>query len=321
MLVTDDPSYVDRLESVRPFDGPRQPIVDDDLFLLVFTSGSTGLPKAVRCTQGRLARTGAHVASITNLTDADVVYSPLPFFHTSSLFTGWAATLNAGVPIATRRKFSASRTMDDVRRYNATMLTYTGKVLNYILAVPEAPDDATVPLRLAIGNEASLHDIATFAERFGCNVRDSYGATEGVIVIRRDPAMPAGALGQAADSVKVLDPETKQECAVAVLDEHGRVVNVDEADRRDRRDPADVGLRGLLQERGRFVGAVPRRLVLVGRPRLPRRRRMVLFRRTVERVAARRRRELLGRSGRSDHRPPSGRALRRGVRRSRRSGR
>ena len=229
VLVTDDPSYVDRLESAREFEGPRQPVVDDDLFLLVFTSGSTGLPKAVRCTQGRLARTGAHVASITNLTDADVVYSPLPFFHTSSLFTGWAATLNAGVPIATRRKFSASRTMDDVRRYNATMLTYTGKVLNYILAVPETPEDATVPLRLAIGNEASLHDIATFATRFGCNVRDSYGATEGVIVIRRDPAMPAGALGQAADSVKVLDPETKQECAVAILDEHGRVVNVDDA--------------------------------------------------------------------------------------------
>ena len=229
VLLTDDPSYRARLESGPVYEGPRRPIVDDDLFLLVFTSGSTGLPKAVRCTQGRLARTGAHVASIANLTKTDVVYSPLPFFHTSSLFTGWAATLNAEVPIATRRKFSASRTMVDVRKYNATMLTYTGKVLNYILAVPEAADDSAVPLRLAIGNEASLHDIATFAERFGCTVRDSYGATEGVIVIRRDPAMPAGALGQAADSVKVLDPETKQECAVAVLDAHGRVVNVDEA--------------------------------------------------------------------------------------------
>jgi len=35
---------------------------EDDLFLLIFTSGSTNFPKAVRCTQGRFARTGTHVA-------------------------------------------------------------------------------------------------------------------------------------------------------------------------------------------------------------------------------------------------------------------
>ena len=83
---------------------------EDDLFLLIFTSGSTGLPKAVRCTQGRFARTGAHVAGIAALGEADVVYSPLPFFHSSSLFTGWSSALNAGVPIATRDRFSASAT-------------------------------------------------------------------------------------------------------------------------------------------------------------------------------------------------------------------
>ena len=76
--------------------------------------------------------------------------------------------------------------MPDIRAFGATFLTYTGKVLNYILTVPEAADDADVPLRLAIGNEASEHDIREFARRFGCNVRDSYGSTEGVIIIRRD---------------------------------------------------------------------------------------------------------------------------------------
>ena len=75
------------------------------------------------------------------------------------------------------------------------MMTYTGKVLNYILAVPEKEDDARHPPRLAIGNEASARDIVEFARRFGCDVRDSYGSTEGIIIIRRDPSMPAGALG------------------------------------------------------------------------------------------------------------------------------
>ena len=83
------------------------------------------------------------------------MYAPLPFFHSSSLFTGWSSALTAGVPIASRPRFSASSTLADIRRYGATMLTYTGKVLNYILATPEQPDDADNPLRLAIGNEAS----------------------------------------------------------------------------------------------------------------------------------------------------------------------
>jgi fatty-acyl-CoA synthase len=60
-------------------------------------------------------------------------------------------------------------------------------------------------------------------------VRDSYGSTEGVIVIRRDPSMPAGALGIANDSVKVLDPETGEECPPAVFDHGGRVTNLDAA--------------------------------------------------------------------------------------------
>jgi fatty-acyl-CoA synthase len=95
--------------------------------------------------------------------------------------------------------------------------------------VPEQPDDAAVPLRLAVGNEASEQDIKTFARRFGCAVRDSYGSTEGVVIIRRDPSMPAGALGSAADSVKVLDSESGDECPRADVDDRGRVLNLDEA--------------------------------------------------------------------------------------------
>ncbi len=229
VFVVDHPEYAEQLANAPQFTGPRQPITPEDLLLLVFTSGSTGLPKAVRCTQGRLARTGAHVASIAQLGDTDVVYSPLPFFHSSSLFTGWAATLSAKIPIATRTRFSASRTMPDVREYGATMLTYTGKVLNYILSVPESPEDHDIPLRLAVGNEASLADITAFSQRFDCVVRDSYGSTEGVIIIKRDPAMPPGSLGEASPTVKILDPETQVECPPIHVDAEGRLTNLLEA--------------------------------------------------------------------------------------------
>jgi len=180
---------------------------DDDLYLLIFTSGSTGFPKAVRCTQGRLARTGMHVASITPVAPGEVVYAPLPFFHTSALFTGLASALHAGAAIGSRAKFSASQTMPDIRRMGAVMLTYTGKVLNYILAVPPSPDDADNPLELAIGNEASENDIREFAARFDCQVRDSYGSTEGMIIIRRDATMPRGSIGYGDDTIKVFAPD------------------------------------------------------------------------------------------------------------------
>ncbi len=228
VLLVDSDEYAARLAGAPPTASGR-PVTDDDLFLLIFTSGSTGLPKAVRCTQGRFARTGAHVATIAQLAAGDVVYSPLPFFHSSSLFTGWSSALNAGIPLATRPRFSASNTRSDIRRFGASMLTYTGKVLNYIVATPEQPGDADGPLRLAIGNEASTRDIRDFARRFGCLVRDSYGSTEGIIIIRRDPSMPDGALGTADASVKVLDPDTGNECPAVILGPEGRPANLEEA--------------------------------------------------------------------------------------------
>ena len=230
ILEVDSPEYAEELAKA-PLAEPR-PTKEEDLFLLIFTSGSTGLPKAVRCTQGRLARTGVHVANVIPLSPEDVVYSPLPFFHSSSLFTGWSSALTAGVPIATRRRFSASQTLADLRRHRATVLTYTGKVLNYILAVPESPTDRDNDLKVAMGNEASPRDIEEFSRRFGCRVSDAYGATEGIIIIRRSADMPRGALGRPAGespTVKVLDPDTGEECPPAEFDGDGRVVNFVEA--------------------------------------------------------------------------------------------
>ncbi len=228
VLLVDDQKYrLDVAQQVTRV--PERAVAEDALFLLIFTSGSTGLPKAVRCTQGRYGRTGGHVAAVAQLEENDAVYAPLPFFHSSSLFTGWASAITAGVPLATRSRFSASGTLQDVRRYGATMLTYTGKVLNYVLATPEEPDDADNPLRLAIGNEASLKDIRAFAHRFGCSVRDSYGSTEGIIIIRRDPSMPDGALGSADPSVKVLNADTGVECPPVELGPEGRPANLEEA--------------------------------------------------------------------------------------------
>jgi fatty-acyl-CoA synthase len=228
VLRVDDAGYVDRVAAL-PTAVPDAKLDADDLLLLIFTSGSTGLPKAVRCTQGRLARTGAHVANVAQLGREDAVYAPLPFFHSSALFTGWSSAITVGIPFASRTRFSASNTLPDLRRFGVTMLAYTGKVLNYILATPERPDDADNPLRIAFGNEASSRDIREFSRRFGCNVRDSYGSTEGIIIIRRDSSMPEGALGSSDATVKVVDGDTGVECPPVTFGPDGRPDNLVDA--------------------------------------------------------------------------------------------
>jgi fatty-acyl-CoA synthase len=228
VLHTGTAEYTRQLAAVDPT-RPHPAAQPDDLYLLIFTSGSTGFPKAVCCTQGRFARTGVHVKTVAELGPGTAVYAPLPFFHSSSLFTGLASALQAEVPFGTRARFSASNTMPDIRRTGTTMLAYTGKVLNYILAVPPAPDDASSPVTFAFGNEASEEDIREFSRRFDCVVRDSYGSTEGLVVIRRDASMPPGALGTADDTVRVYDPETGEECPRAEFDAAGRLVNAERA--------------------------------------------------------------------------------------------
>ncbi len=228
VLETNTDHYAELLE---PMDLSREwaPAETDDPFLLIFTSGSTGFPKAVRCSQGRFQTTGQGGARLGALGPGKGVYAPLPMFHSSALFTGLSSALNGSVPFGTRSRFSASRTMSDIGRMGATMLAYTGKVLNYILAVPDSPDDATSPLELALGNEASEGDIRQFAARFRCKVRDSYGSTEGLVIIRRESSMPAGALGTGGDNIAVFGPETNEECPRAQFDREGRLVNGEEA--------------------------------------------------------------------------------------------
>ena len=144
---------------------------------LIFTSGTSGAPKACRCTQGRLARIGTIVAQMFSLTADDVCYVSMPLFHSNALDgrCGPAPWPRRDRRPAHRRAFSASGFLADVRRHGVTYFNYVGKPLSYILATPEQPDDADNPLMRVFGNEGAEDDVARFAERFGCTVVDSTG--------------------------------------------------------------------------------------------------------------------------------------------------
>ncbi|MEH6382540.1 MAG: AMP-binding protein, partial [Dietzia cercidiphylli] len=165
-----------------------------------------------------------------NLVGDDVAYSAMPMFHGNAMFAAFAPAAFVGCTFAMRRRFSASGFLPDVLRYGATYVNYVGRSLSYILAQPERPEEKQTRLRTVFGTEASSHDRAEFARRFGVEPGESYGSSEGGVVIGRTSDTPPDALGVAGAymDVAILD-EDGRECPRAEFDADGGLANADEA--------------------------------------------------------------------------------------------
>jgi len=217
-------------DALAAHDGAGDPGLEpdiDSIWALIFTSGTSDAPKAVICSQRRLLVTGKRMSMIMDLGPGDVGYVCMPLFHSNAVQVGWAPSLVVPCAVGLGRKFSASGWLPDVRRYGSTYFNYTGKPLAYLLAQPERADDADNPLRVSFGNEGSPEVVESFGRRFGVEVIDAYGATEGGVAVNREPGMPPGALGRAPDHVQIVD-EDGNEKVRADIDEHGRVRNAQE---------------------------------------------------------------------------------------------
>ncbi|MFF2471055.1 long-chain-fatty-acid--CoA ligase [Streptomyces sp. NPDC058066] len=227
ILVTDTDAYA---ELLAPYEGAKPDparATPETRMLLYFTSGSTGAPKAAICSQGRLAAAGQSLVGQFGVRRDDVHYICMPLFHGNAVIADWAPAVAAGAGVALRRRFSASRFLDDVRAYGATYFTYVGRAVQYILATDERPDDRDNPLRVGFGTEAGAVDAARFAERFGVRLVEGYGSSEGGAAIQRSAGTPAGAIGRATpgDDLAVVDAATRRECPPADFDADGRLLN------------------------------------------------------------------------------------------------
>jgi fatty-acyl-CoA synthase len=199
----------------------------DALWALLFTSGTSAAPKAVCCTQRRLLTTGNRMAMMLDLGPDDVGYAAMPLFHANSLMSGLAPALVAGASLSLARRFSASRFLPDVRHHGATWFNYTGKVLAYLLATPERRDDADNSLRVAFGNEGSPHVVEQAATRFGVNIIDVFGSTEGAIALDRTGDRPRGSIGRLRQGIVVVG-EDGLEVPRARFDGEGGLLNADQ---------------------------------------------------------------------------------------------
>lgn len=232
VLRVDSPGYAELLNRHRgaalpPLDSV--PVGPDDLLGLVFTSGTSGDPKAVRITQAKVAVPGLMLADRFGLGRDDCVYCAMPLFHSNAVMVAWPIALFTGCSLALRRRFSASHWLADVRRYGATFANYVGTPLAYVLATAERDDDADNPMRVVYGNEAPPEVRREFSRRFGVRVVDGFGSSEGGVSVTRTPDTPEDALGVLPPGVRVVDLETGEDCPAAEFDGSGRLVNADVA--------------------------------------------------------------------------------------------
>jgi fatty-acyl-CoA synthase len=224
---TSSSDWSELLASAGPL-APHREVAPTDTFMMIFTSGTSGEPKAVQVTHLTVLFAGTTLIERFGVTASDVCYLSMPLFHSNALLAGWSVAVGSGAAMVPAT-FSASGLLSDLRRYGATYMNYVGKPLAYVLATPERPDDHDNPLRVAFGNEASDRDIAEFSRRFDCTVWDGFGSTEGAIIITREDGCPPGSLGRGFPGVAVYNPDTLTECPPARFDDDGALANADEA--------------------------------------------------------------------------------------------
>ncbi|WP_102144858.1 long-chain-acyl-CoA synthetase FadD6 [Mycobacterium hubeiense] len=172
-----------RLSATAPTGNPATTaaVLAKDKAFYIFTSGTTGLPKASVMTHYRWLRALAGFGGLgLRLHSHDTLYCCLPLYHNNALTVAVGSALNAGATLALGKSFSASKFWDDVIRYDATAFVYIGEICAYLLNQPPKPTDRQHKVRVIIGNGLRPAIWDEFTERFGIErVCEFYGASEG----------------------------------------------------------------------------------------------------------------------------------------------
>ena len=149
--------------------------------LYIFTSGTTGLPKAAILSNRRFLMSADMSAQAgLKCTPNDRLYLCLPLYHGTGLMIGSGAAMASGASMFIRRKFSASNFLKEIRQYNCTCLIYIGELCRYLINTESRPDDHKNPLRAMMGNGMRPDVWMNFKQRFGIKrITEFYGASEG----------------------------------------------------------------------------------------------------------------------------------------------
>ena len=172
------------------------PVSIDDRALYVYTSGTTGLPKAAKISHYRLMVWTHWFAGMMETGPSDRMYNCLPMYHSVGGAVATGAVLVNGGSVAVREKFSARRFWDDIARFDCTLFQYIGELCRYLLLAPPHPHETRHRLRLCCGNGLRGDIWEDFRTRFNIpQILEFYAATEANVSLFNVEGRP-GAIGR-----------------------------------------------------------------------------------------------------------------------------
>jgi long-chain acyl-CoA synthetase len=183
---------------------------DDEVAVLLYTSGTAGMPKAAMLTHGNLAANIGQVLGDPGLAlrAGDRTLGVLPFFHVFGLNVVLGVAFTAAAAVVTVEPFDAARTIAAVREHGVTVVAAVPLMYDLFMAVADAPADAFAGVRLAVSGAAALDPARAraFTERFGIAIHEGYGLTEAAPIVTSTAAGGAprhGSIGPSVPGVEV----------------------------------------------------------------------------------------------------------------------
>jgi len=154
----------------------------EDRALYVYTSGTTGYPKAANISHYRLMNWSHWFAGMMDTRPSDRMYDCLPMYHSIGGIAAIGSVLVKGGSVVIRQKFSASQFWHDIARWNCTLFQYIGELCRYLLHAPPNLSETSHRLRLCCGNGLRPDVWDNFKSRFNIpQILEFYAATEGNI--------------------------------------------------------------------------------------------------------------------------------------------
>ena len=215
--VTNGDTTID-LESIRaelPAALVPNPGRASDIACLMFTSGTTGKPKAVKISNRRWLMAAIAASAGCDLTPNDTVYCCLPLHHGTGLLLAAGGALLGGCRLAIAPRFSIRSFWEDIRRTGTTVVFYVGEMCRYLVSAPPSPLERSHAVRLFVGNGMRADVWHELLRRFGrVGVLEFYAATEGNTVMTNLTGEKIGSVGRVPlGLVRTLvvkyDPETE----------------------------------------------------------------------------------------------------------------
>jgi len=155
-----------------------------DRAFYIFTSGTTGMPKAAVVSHLRTLFMMQGFAGALGARSSDRMYDALPLYHSAGGICALGVALTAGGSVVLRRKFSIHDFWDDCARYRPTFFQYIGEICRYLLNAPPSPHERDHRLRAIVGNGLRPEIWEAFQSRFAIpKIVEFYGATEGNVAL------------------------------------------------------------------------------------------------------------------------------------------